>query len=82
MQALNKSIGIAYITSKIALKNLEVAIHELSLINDDNKGKIQHRTEKLINAHKNMFGTIEGNLDKTNLKELESHINQIVDELW
>jgi len=82
LDVLDKSIAIGYITGKIALKNLEVTLHEMAILDHPNAGRIQHRVEKLINAFNNLYYTMEKNMDKDGLKEVSEKIELLVDECW
>jgi len=82
LDVLDKSIALGYITGKIALKNLEVTLHEMSIIDHPNAGRIQHRVEKLINAFNTLYRTMEKNMDKEGLKEVSAKIELLVDECW
>jgi hypothetical protein len=64
----------------MAVKNLEVAVHELSVIGDKDAGRLQHRFEKLINAHRNAMGTMEKNIENKEL--LESDFEEQMDKNW
>lgn len=77
-EVLNKSLALSYIHSKIAIKNLEFAIHELRIVKDAKAGKMQHRTEKLIGAFNKLFEVME----KNSTEEVESEINLIMDQCW
>ena len=82
MEILNKALSISYITSKIAITNLEVAIHELKLMNEPNAGKVQHRAEKMVNAYKALFTAMERNMPKENLAEVSKKIELLIDKCW
>lgn len=77
---LNKALGMAYITSKMCITNLEVAVHEMNVLNDTKAGKLQFAFEKLIQAHKKAMATIEKNIE--NCKEIESGIEKIISDCW
>ena len=77
-EVLNKALALSYIHSKIAIKNLEFANHELRLDKDEKAGQMQHRTEKLIGAFNKLFAVME----KHSTEEVESEINNIMDQCW
>ena len=77
-EVLNKALALSYIHSKIAVKNLEFAQHELRLIKDEKAGQMQHRTEKLIGAFNKLFAVME----KHSTEEVELEINNIMDQCW
>jgi len=82
MEVLNKSIALAYVAGAIALTNLEVAIHEIKLVKDDNAGKFQHRAEKLKSAFNTMFKTMEANLEPDSMKEIKDRLELIINDCW
>jgi len=80
MNPLEQSLILSFLHSKMAIKNLEVAVHELSVIGDKDAGRLQHRFEKLINAHRNAMGTLEKNIENKEL--LESDFEEQMDKNW
>ena len=80
MNPLEQSLILSFLHSKMAIKNLEVAVHELSVIGDKDAGRLQHRFEKLINAHRNAMGTMEKNIENKEL--LESDFEEQMDKNW
>jgi hypothetical protein len=80
MNPLEQSLILSFLHSKMAVKNLEVAVHELSVIGDKDAGRLQHRFEKLINAHRNAMGTLEKNIENKEL--LESDFEEQMDKNW
>ena len=80
MNPLEQSLILSFLHSKMAVKNLEVAVHELSVIGDKDAGRLQHRFEKLINAHRNAMGTMEKNIENKEL--LESDFEEQMDKNW
>ena len=80
MNPLEQSLILSFLHSKMAVKNLEVAVHELSVIGDKDAGRLQHRFEKLINAHRNAMGTLEKNIENKAL--LESDFEEQMDKNW
>ena len=82
MEILNKALSLSYITSKVAITNLEVAIHEMKMMNEPNAGKLQHRAEKLLHAYKVLFITMERNMPKENLSEITKNIELLIDKCW
>jgi Skp family chaperone for outer membrane proteins len=80
MTPLENSLILSYLHSKMSVKNLEIAVHELSVLNHDDAGKLQHRFEKLINAHRNAMQTMERNIENKEL--LESDFEEQLDNNW
>ena len=80
MNPLEQALILSFLHSKMAVKNLEVAVHELSVIGDKDAGRLQHRFEKLINAHRNAMGTLEKNIENKEL--LESDFEEQMDKNW
>jgi len=83
MTPLENSLILSYLHSKMSIKNLEVAVHELSVLNNEDAGKLQHKFEKLINAHRKAMGTMERNMVDTELfeKDFEEEMNNNWNEL-
>lgn len=80
MDPLEQALILSFLHSKMAIKNLEVAVHELSVISDKDAGRLQHKFEKLINAHRNAMGTFEKNIENKAL--LESDFEEQMDKNW
>jgi len=80
MSPLENSLVLSYLNSKMAIKNLEVAVHEMKVGKHPETGKLIHRFEKLINAHRNAMGQVERNIENKEL--LESDIEEQLDENW
>jgi hypothetical protein len=83
MTPLENSLILSYLHSKMSIKNLEVAVHELSVLNNEDAGKLQHKFEKLINAHRKAMGTMERNMVDTELfeRDFEEEMNNNWNEL-
>ena len=80
MTPLENSLILSYLHSKMSVKNLEIAVHELSVLKHQDSGKLQHRFEKLINAHRNAMQTMERNIENKEL--LESDFDEQLDNNW
>jgi hypothetical protein len=80
MTPLENSLILSYLHSKMSIKNLEVAVHELSVLNNEDAGKLQHKFEKLINAHRKAMGTMERNIENKEL--LENDFEEQLDNNW
>jgi hypothetical protein len=80
MTPLENSLILSYLHSKMAIKNLEIAVHELSVLNHLDAGKLQHRFEKLINTHRNAMQTVERNIENKEL--FESEFEEQLDNNW
>jgi hypothetical protein len=80
MTPLENSLILSYLHSKMSVKNLEIAVHELSVLKHEDVGKLQHRFEKLINAHRNAMQTMERNIENKEL--LESDFEEQLDNNW
>lgn len=79
-QVLQNALLLSYLHSKMAIKNLEVCLHQMGITHDDLLGKLQHRFEKLIQAHRNAMGIMESNIENKEL--LESEIEEQIDQNW
>ena len=77
---LQNALILSYLHSKMTIKNLEIALHELMVINDPATGKLQHNFEKLKNYHKKAMGVFEKNIENKDL--LESDIESQIDNNW
>ena len=80
MTPLENSLILSYLHSKMSVKNLEISVHELSVLKHKDSGKLQHRFEKLINAHRNAMQTMERNIENKEL--LESDFDEQLDNNW
>ena len=80
MGPLDQALILSYLHSKMSVKNLEVAVHEMSVLNHPDAGVLQHRFEKLINAHRKAMGTMERNIENKAL--LESDFDDQIDKNW
>jgi hypothetical protein len=80
MNTLDQALILSYLHSKMTVKNLEVAVHEMSVLNHPDTGKLQHRFEKLIHAHRNAMATMEKNIENKAL--LESDFEEQIDKNW
>ena len=80
MGPLDQALILSYLHSKMSVKNLEVAVHEMSVLNHPDAGVLQHRFEKLINAHRKAMGTMERNIENKAL--LESDFDEQMDKNW
>jgi len=77
---LENALLLSYLHSKMSCKSLDVCVHEMKVSDHPMTGKLQHRFEKLINAHKNAMGILERNIQDKSL--LESDIENQLDENW
>jgi len=80
MNPLDQALILSYLHSKMTVKNLEVAVHEMSVLKHQGTGKLQHRFEKLIHAHRNAMATMEKNIENKAL--LESDFEEQIDKNW
>jgi hypothetical protein len=80
MNPLDQALILSYLHSKMTVKNLEVAVHEMSVLKHQDTGKLQHRFEKLIHAHRNAMATMEKNIENKAL--LESDFEEQIDKNW
>ena len=83
MNPTEKAIVLSYLLSKLLNKNLEVVLHEMKIIGNEDVGKMQHRVEKLIGANRNLFGILERNISKNDdIHELEEDLDKVLEEIW
>ena len=73
---------MSYAHSRITLRNLEVALHEMAVVDDKDLGKLQFYTERLIKANKDMYGILKRNLGKATVLEIERDIDKSLEESW
>jgi uncharacterized protein (DUF2267 family) len=83
MNPTEKAIVLSYLLSKLLNKNLEVVLHEMKVIGNEDAGKMQHRVEKLIGANRNVFRILERNITNSeNIDELESDLDDLLEKIW
>lgn len=83
MNPTEKAIVLSYLLSKLLNKNLDVVLHEMKVIGNEDAGKMQHRVEKLIGASRNVFGILERNITNSdNINELESDLDNLLEKIW
>jgi len=82
MKVLEKALMMSYVNSRMTIKNLEVALHEMHVMNNPELGKLQHRVEKLVNANKHMFTILEKNLSTKVVSDIEKDIESLLDKCW
>jgi hypothetical protein len=77
LSVLEKSLILSYLLNKQAIYNRELAVHELKVLNDPSAGQLQSKFEKLLNASRKAFDTVEKNIeDKEELiQDLETTLN-------
>ncbi len=81
-ETLSKASLQAYIHSTIAIKNIEVVVVELNAFKDERSGKLQHRFEKLLQAHRKCFNEYEQLIPKENKVEVNKEIEAYLDSSW
>jgi len=83
MNPTEKAIVLSYLLSKLLNKNLEVVLHEMKVIGNEDAGKMQHRVEKLIGANRNVFRILERNITNSeNIEELEADLDDLLEKIW
>jgi hypothetical protein len=83
MNPTEKAIVLSYLLSKLLNKNLEVVLHEMKVIGNEDAGKMQHRVEKLIGANRNVFRILERNITNSeNIDELEADLDNLLEKIW
>jgi len=83
MNPTEKAIVLSYLLSKLLNKNLDVVLHEMKVIGNDDAGKMQHRVEKLIGANRNVFRILERNITNSeNIDELEADLDDLLEKIW
>ena len=83
MNPTEKAIVLSYLLSKLLNKNLEVVLHEMKVIGNEDAGKMQHRVEKLIGANRNVFNILERNMSRANnIQELEDDLDNLLEKIW
>ncbi len=83
MNPTEKAIVLSYLLSKLLNKNLDVVLHEMKVIGNEDAGKMQHRVEKLIGANRNVFRILERNITNSeNIEELEADLDDLLEKIW
>jgi uncharacterized protein (DUF2267 family) len=83
MNPTEKAIVLSYLLSKLLNKNLDVVLHEMKVIGNEDAGKMQHRVEKLIGANRNVFRILERNITNSdNIDELEADLDNLLEKIW
>ena len=83
MNPTEKAIVLSYLLSKLLNKNLDVVLHEMKVIGNEDAGKMQHRLEKLIGANRNVFRILERNITNSdNINELEADLDDLLEKIW
>jgi len=83
MNPTEKAIVLSYLLSKLLNKNLEVVLHEMKVIGNEDAGKMQHRVEKLIGANRNVFRILERNISNSeNIDQLEADLDDLLEKIW
>lgn len=83
MNPTEKAIVLSYLLSKLLNKNLDVVLHEMKVIGNEDAGKMQHRVEKLIGASRNVFGILERNITNSeNINQLELDLDNLLEKIW
>lgn len=77
---LEKAFRLSYVHSKLAIKNLEVVVHELEVMDSPIKGRVKHRFNNLVAVHRKAMSAIENNVD--DIEVLETDLDAQVDEAW
>jgi len=78
---VEKSLCLSYLYSKLLLKNLDVAVHELKVIGDPRFGKMLFYLEKLKGSANKAYQGLEKNIG-SNMGALEADIEALMDEHW
>jgi len=76
-----KAFGQSYIYAKLLIKNLDIAVHELKVIQDPRHGKMQFYLERLNGAVRKAYSALENNIG-SDVKELEQDIETFMDSNW
>lgn len=82
MTAETTALMMSYVAARVTVINLEVALHEMKLLNRSDLGKLQFNTERLISANKKMYGLLEKNFTDQNIKDIEKDISFILNKMW
>jgi hypothetical protein len=82
MKVLEKALMMSYVNSRMTIKNLEVALHEMRVVHNLELGKLQFYTERLIKANKDMYAMLEKNLGKNVIDDIEKDIESLLDKCW
>jgi uncharacterized protein YigE (DUF2233 family) len=76
-----KALALSYILCELLIQNLDVAVHELKIINHKDGGKLYDKLHKLNSASRNAFRILEKNMGD-DLSQLKNDIEITLDELW
>jgi hypothetical protein len=79
-ELLQKALLLTYLHSKLCIKNADCALHEMKVLKHPLLGTIQHKFEKLINAHRKALSILEKNIEDKDL--LEKDLEGLIDISW
>ena len=82
MNVLEKALMMTYVNSRMTVKNLEVVLHEMDVLEDKDLGKLQFYTQRLIKANKDMFSMLERNLGKATVIEIDKDVDKLLEKQW
>lgn len=77
-----KALAISYILCELLKQNLDIAIHELRVIDHQDVGKLDDKLNKLNSASKNAFRVLNKNIGSEGLSEMKKSIEIVLDNLW
>lgn len=81
LQPVEKALCLSYLHSKMLIKNLDIALHELRVLQDPRFGKIQFYLEKLNGVARKAYNGLEKNVGD-NMEQLEKDIETVMDDNW
>lgn len=82
MNVLEKALMMTYVNSRMTVKNLEVVLHEMDVLEDKDLGKLQFYTQRLIKANKDMYSMLERNLGKATVIEIDKDVDKLLEKQW
>jgi uncharacterized protein (DUF2267 family) len=82
INVLRKSLSLAYVYGKLQQENLEVAVHEMQVINNPDANRMRDKLEKVISANRNAFRILERNVSKEEVQSLRDDLDKLMDVSW
>jgi uncharacterized protein (DUF2267 family) len=82
INVLRKSLSLAYVYGKLQQENLEVAVHEMQVINNPDANRMRDKLEKVISANRNAFRILERNVSQEEVQDLRDDLDKLMDVSW
>ena len=79
---LRKALSLAFVYSRLTLENLEVAVHEMSVLKHRDAKRLKGYLNKLIEANQNAFAVLERNISQEEVEALVNDLNKLLTVSW